>query len=75
MVHCDKCGRPLSYMQSGGKPRLKCMNPACEWYGRGLAEWKVRAQVIRELREAASQVAAVLKQPKTTKHRIDTADS
>tara|TARA_B100001741_G_C16108538_1_gene394400 strand:- start:86 stop:532 length:447 start_codon:yes stop_codon:yes gene_type:complete len=50
------------------------MRPHCEWYGRGLAEWKVRDQVIRELRAAASQVAAVAKQPKTTKHRIDTAE-
>ena len=74
MVLCDKCGAPLSYMYSGGKARLKCMRPHCEWYGRGLAEWKVRDQVIRELREAASQVVAVAKQPKTTKHRIDTAE-
>ena len=74
MVLCDKCGRPLSYMQSAGKPRLKCMNPACEWYGRGLAEWKVRDQVVRELREIAGRAAELLNKPKATKHQICTAE-
>ena len=36
---------------------MKCLNTRCDYYGRGLAEWKVRDQVIAELRAAAKMRA------------------
>ena len=58
-VKCAKCGRYLNYAWGGNKRRLKCLNTRCDYYGRGLAEWKVRDQVIAELRAAAPKMRAV----------------
>ena len=53
LVRCSACRKAVHYAVAHGKPRLKCTNLHCTWHGRGLAEWKVRAQVIGELRAAA----------------------
>jgi len=54
LVRCQACGKRLHYGMVHGHPRLKCTNLRCRWYGRGLAEWKVRQQVLDALRERAS---------------------
>ena len=54
LVRCGGCGKACHYAVAHGKPRLKCTNLHCQWHGRGLAEWKVRAQVIDELCTAAA---------------------
>lgn len=54
MVICQSCGHVLHYHMTYNRPRLKCTNLLCQWYGRGLAEWKVRGQVIAAIREGAS---------------------
>ena len=60
MVHCDGCGRFMQITQDGGKPRLKCMLPQCNYYGRGLAVWKVRNQLIELLRNSVDDMAAAM---------------
>ena len=50
LVRCQRCQRWLHYVMAAGKPRLKCSNLHCTCYGRGLAEWKVRDQVLTSLR-------------------------
>jgi len=54
IVICQACRHALHYHQAYRRQRLKCTQPSCQWYGRGLAEWKVRAQVIAAIRERAS---------------------
>lgn len=49
IVRCSFCGKALHYAMAAGRPRLKCTNLHCSHYGRGLAEWKVKQQVIEEL--------------------------
>jgi hypothetical protein len=53
----------LNYTKTSGKRRLKCFRPGCEWYGRGLAEWKVRAQAVEALRQGAELIKQALPQP------------
>lgn len=59
IVRCSFCGKALHYAMAAGRPRLKCTNLHCSHYGRGLAEWKVKQQVIEELRNAASAMAII----------------
>jgi DNA invertase Pin-like site-specific DNA recombinase len=67
MVRCSFCRKALHYAMAAGRPRLKCTNLHCSHYGRGLAEWKVKQQVIEELCAAAAAmgdaVAAYSSQP------------
>ena len=63
LVRCAGCEKPMHYAAAHGKPRLKCTNLHCRFWGRGLAEWKIQAQVIEELRVAADQVATVAAAP------------
>lgn len=63
LVRCGFCNRRMHYVMAYGKPRLKCSNLLCSHYGRGLAEWKVRAQVIEALRGAADQMAVIAAAP------------
>jgi DNA invertase Pin-like site-specific DNA recombinase len=67
MVRCSFCCKALHYAMAAGRPRLKCTNLHCSHYGRGLAEWKVKQQVIEELCAAAATmgdaVAAAASQP------------
>ena len=67
MVRCSFCSKALHYAMAAGRPRLKCTNLHCSHYGRGLAEWKVKQQVIEELCAAAAAmsdaVAAAASQP------------
>lgn len=57
LVRCQQCQRWLHYVMAAGKPRLKCSNLHCGFYGRGLAEWKVRNQVLVVLRERHADLA------------------
>lgn len=59
IVRCRFCSKALHYAMAAGRPRLKCTNLHCSHYGRGLAEWKVKQQVIEELRNAASAMAII----------------
>lgn len=59
IVRCSFCSKALHYAMAAGRPRLKCTNLHCSHYGRGLAEWKVKQQVIEELRNAASAMAII----------------
>jgi DNA invertase Pin-like site-specific DNA recombinase len=63
MVRCSGCERWLHYAVAHCKPRLKCTCLLCPLWGRGLAEWKIQAQVIEELRGAADQVATIAAAP------------
>ena len=68
-VVCGCCDRWMTTVWSGKSPkhRLKCLNVRCDWYGRGLAEWKVREQAIEELKAAVPQMLAALEQATQTK--------
>ena len=74
LVVCSGCGRRMSYMMANNKPRIKCMYPPCGYYGRGLAEWKIRAQLIEALRESVHRLAEVANQPKATRQKTYTAE-
>lgn len=63
MVRCSGCERWLHYAVAHGKPRLKCTCLLCPLWGRGLAEWKIQAQVIAALRGAADQMATIAAAP------------
>nr|BAR35307.1 putative integrase [uncultured Mediterranean phage uvMED] len=63
LFKCGKCGANMHYNLSGKKWRLKCMRPSCEWYGKGLAEWKVRDQIIGSLRASVDQMAELAQRP------------
>lgn len=73
LVACGKCGAALNYANSNKKWRLKCMRPACEWYGRGLAEYKIREQLMDTLRASVDQMAtaAEIFAPKPQKQTQD----
>jgi LSD1 subclass zinc finger protein len=62
IVICGGCRHALHYYNAYRKRRLKCTNLACQWYGRGLAEWKVRDQVIEAIR-AGSSLRSLLAAP------------
>lgn len=63
LMRCGGCGKRMHYQFAAGKPRLKCSNMHCRWYGRGLAEWKIREQVLAALRERIETVARVAAAP------------
>ena len=63
LVTCQNCRRSLNYTKTAGKKRLKCFRPSCAWYGRGLAEWKVRDQVIDALRVHVASMEKTLLEP------------
>ena len=65
-VTCQCCGRWMNYAFDR-KARIKCHNAKCEWYGRGLAEWKVKEQVISALQNAVPQMLAAAEQAMQTK--------
>lgn len=73
-VICKTCGRCLSYQYSYGKPRLKCQHLKCAWYGRGLAESKVRKQLIDALRTAVPEMVQLVEKATQTKDRQLTAE-
>ena len=75
-VVCGCCGRWMTTVWGGKSPkhRLKCLNVRCDWYGRGLAEWKVRAQAISALQTAAPQMLAALEQATLTKDHQSTPE-
>ena len=50
------------------------MYPPCGYYGRGLAESKIRAQLIAALRESVHRLAEVANQPKATRQKTYTAE-
>ena len=61
LIHCKTCGHVMSPLMQAGKIRLKHGHTKCEYWARGLAEFKVKAQVIEALRSAA--LADVAAQP------------
>ncbi len=66
LMKCGSCGKRMHYIFRAKKSRLRCSNSICNWYGRGLAEWKVRDHVINALRQGADllgQVAAAAAAP------------
>jgi len=66
LVHCQSCSKPLYYMKTAGKSRLKCMNNKCDFYGRGLAEFKVKDQVIEAINANAQRLGQKGQQRKST---------
>lgn len=54
LIVCDGCGGALHYFLNSGKQRLKCTRLLCRYENKGLAEWKVRQQVVKELCQAAA---------------------
>lgn len=73
LMRCQACGRTMHYARSYGVHRIKCMNKLCSWFSRGLAEWKVQAQFIEELRTAAEQMAKVAAAPVDAQATVDLA--
>jgi len=76
-VTCFNCGRFMQYQLSGStviKPRLKCQNPRCEYYGRGLAEFKVRDQMISVLEAAVPQMLYAVEQATQSKDKPPSAE-
>ena len=77
LVRCQSCQRWLHYTMAAGKPRLKCTNLHCQWYGRGLAEWKIRDQVIAALERCHAEmakIAATPPQPVVTQQQLEMQD-
>ena len=70
-VICSNCGKWMTTCWSGSVPknRLKCLNTRCSYYGKGLAEWKVRDQVIKELRESLPMMLTMVEE--ATKQKDD----
>lgn len=57
LVRCAGCGGRLHYAELTRKhPRLKCTRLQCPFYSRGIAEHRVRAQVIEALTLAHEQM-------------------
>lgn len=57
LVRCASCGSWLHYAELNRKhPRLKCTHVPCQWYSRGIAEWRARAQVIEALRQLSQKL-------------------
>lgn len=63
LMRCQSCGKRMHYLFSVKKPRLRCSNLLCDWHGRGLAEWKVRAYVTDALRQCAEDLARIAAAP------------
>lgn len=63
LMRCAGCDRRMHYANAHGKPRFKCTYLHCKWWGRGLAEWKVKVQVIDALRGAADRMATIAATP------------
>lgn len=63
LVRCQSCNHRLHYVMAAGKPRLKCTYVQCNWYARGLAEWKIRAQVLEVLNGAHEEMARLAAEP------------
>jgi len=54
-VHCQCCGRALSYAFHRGVARLKSQSDVnCKFYGRGVAESRIKEQFIEALRDKVS---------------------
>lgn len=73
LVRCQQCQRWLHYAMAAGKPRLKCTNLHCPWYGRGLAEWKIREQAITALEGChteMAELAAAAPEPVVTQQQL-----
>jgi DNA invertase Pin-like site-specific DNA recombinase len=73
LTSCQACNKAMHYGNAYGKPRFKCTNLHCRWYGRGLAEWKVKDQLFEVLRAAANRVAAVAAAPAAVAPSVDVA--
>ena len=77
LVRCEQCRRWLHYAMAAGKPRLKCTNLHCQWYGRGLAEWKIKEQVITVLEGChaeMAELAAAAPGPVVTQQQLEMQD-
>jgi hypothetical protein len=66
LVRCSGCEKAIHYGMVMGKPRMKCTNLLCSYWGRGFAEWKIQAQVIDAMRCAADQMVEVAAAPAIT---------
>ena len=59
LMTCKACDHLMTPTMQAGKVRMKRGHPGCQYWGQGLAEFKVKAQVIEALRDAAlADVAA-----------------
>ena len=71
LVRCENCGGVMSYKADPRRPshyrRIQCTKQSCDWCWKSIDVQVVRTQVIEALRAAASDLAAVLEQPKQTK--------
>ena len=67
LVRCESCGKNLKYKTvRRGNKRLYCANPACGWYGRGIAVQLVRSQLLAELQAAAQRMQAEVERSTAT---------
>ena len=62
LVVCTGCNTTLNQTTKAGKVKLRCYTLDCDYYCRGLAEWKVKAQVIEALRDAVDQMEELANQ-------------
>jgi DNA invertase Pin-like site-specific DNA recombinase len=63
VVRCQSCQRSLYYVMAHGKPRLKCCTMQCDWWGRGIAEAKLRKQILDALRQQVEPMARLAATP------------
>lgn len=71
LMRCAGCDHRMHYTQAHGKYRMKCTNLHCQWWGRGLAEWKVREQVFEALRKEASRMATIAAAPAAPEPQVE----
>jgi hypothetical protein len=69
MITCDGCEGSLHYFMNAGKQRLKCTRQLCRYLHKGLAEWKVKQQVIDELCAAADATGDAAASPTPDRER------
>lgn len=62
-VRCCGCRRMMQYATVKTRLRLKCMSFRCSCYGRGIAEHRVRDQLIAALESCAEQLARAAATP------------
>ena len=70
LVRCESCSKNLKHKtMSRGNKRLYCANPACAWYGRGIAVHLVRSQLLEALQVAAQRMQAEVERSTATMDR------
>ena len=63
LVKCQGCDVNLHHAKDGKTMRLKCKSPFCRFYGKSIKADKAKADVVKELRQAATAMAELASLP------------